>query len=80
MDFNVKKSKIVLFNSRGTTLLLLHYSLQEYELEIGEEVKYLGGHHSVRYEEVHCPESYSFIQRKLMTANQQLGMIKRALY
>ena len=51
-DFNVKKSKILLFNHEDK---LPHYSLYGHELEIVEEIKYLGegGHHSVRYE-VHC--------------------------
>ena len=69
--FNVKKSKILLFNSRDK---LPHYSLHEHELEIVGEVKYLG---------VIIQSDMKFtahIQRKLMTANQQLGIIKRALY
>ena len=37
MDFNVKKSKILLFNSK-----LPHYSLHGHELEIVDEVTYLG--------------------------------------
>ena len=39
MDFNVKKSKILLFNIRDKFPL---YSLHGHELEIVEEVKYLG--------------------------------------
>ena len=65
MDFNVKKNKILLFSS---------YLLHEHELEIVEEVKYLG---------VIIQSDMKFtahIQRKLMTANQQLSIIKRALY
>ena len=71
MDLNVKESKLLLFNSRGK---LPHYSLYVHELEIVEEVKYLG---------VIIQSDMKFtahIQRKLMTANQQLGIIKRALY
>ena len=70
IDFNVKKSKILLFNSRDK---LPHYSLHEHELEIVGEVKYLG---------VIIQSDMKFtahIQRKLMTANQQLGIIKKAL-
>ena len=37
--FKVKKSKILLFNSKGK---LPHYSLRGHELETVEEVKYLG--------------------------------------
>ena len=36
MDFNVKKSKILFFNSKGK---LPHYSLHRHELEIVKEVK-----------------------------------------
>ena len=36
-----------------TKIKFPRYSLHGDELEIVEEVKYLGGHHSVRYE-VHC--------------------------
>ena len=71
MDFNVKKSKILLFNSRGK---LPHYSLHGHKLEIVEEVKYLG---------VIILSDMKFtahIQRKLMTANQQLGIIRRAIH
>ena len=39
MDFNVKISNILLFNGEGE---LPHYSLHGHELEIVEEVKYLG--------------------------------------
>ena len=56
IDFNVKKSKILLFNSKSE---LSHYSLHGHKLEIVEDPKILyvsWGHHSVRYE-VHC--SYS---------------------
>ena len=70
MDFNGKKSKILLFNYRGK---FPHYSLHGDELEIVEEVKYLG---------IIIQSNMKFtahIQRKLMTANQQLGIIKRAL-
>ena len=66
MDFNVKKSKIFLFNSRLTPTQLT--------LEIVGEVKYLG---------VIIQSDMKFtahIHRKLMTANQQLGIIKRAVY
>ena len=72
MDFNVKKSKILLFNIRDKFPL---YSLHGHELEIVEEVKYLGI--------IIQSDNMKFtahIQRKLMTANQQLGIIKRALY
>ena len=65
MDFNVKKNKILLFSS---------YLLHEHELEIVEEVKYLG---------IIIQSDMKFtahIQRKLMTVNQQLGIIKRAWY
>ena len=65
MDFNVKKSKIFLFNSRLTPTQLT--------LEIVGEVKYLG---------VIIQSDMKFtahIHRKLMTANLQLGIIKRAL-
>ena len=71
MDFNGKKSKILLFNYRGK---FPHYSLHGDELEIVEEVKYLG---------IIIQSNMKFtahIQRKLMTANQQLDIIKRALY
>ena len=70
MDFNVKKSKILLFNNRGK---FPRYSLHGHELEIVEEVKYL---------EVIIQSDMKFthIQRKLMTANQQLGIFKTALY
>ena len=40
MDFNVKKSKILLSNNRGK---FPRYSLHGDALEIAEEVKYLGG-------------------------------------
>ena len=39
IDFNVKKSKILLFNNRGK---FPRYSLYGHKLEIVEEVKYLG--------------------------------------
>ena len=71
MDFNVKKSKILFFNSKGK---LPHYSLHGHELEIVEEVKYL---------DVIIQSDMKFtahIQRKHMTANQQLCIIKTALY
>ena len=71
MDFNVEKSKFLLFNSRGK---LPHYALHRHELDIVEELKYLG---------VIIQSDMKFtahIQRKLITANQQLGIIKRALY
>ena len=71
MDFSVKKSKILLFNSKGE---LPHYSLHDHEQEIVEEVNYLG---------VIIQSDMKFtaqIHRKLMTANQQLSIIKRALY
>ena len=72
MDFKVKKSKIILlFNSRSK---FPHYSLHGHELEILGEVKYLG---------VTIQSDMTFtayIQRKLMTANRQLGVIRRALY
>ena len=71
MDFNIKKSKILLFNSRCK---LPHYSLHGHELKIVEEVKYHG---------VIIQSDMKFtahIQRKLTTANKQLGLIKRALY
>ena len=70
--FNVQKKNkkiilLLLFNSsRGK---LPHYSLLHgHKLEIVEEVKYLGGHHSDMKFTAH-------IQRKLMTANQQLSSI-----
>ena len=71
MDVNVKKSKILLFNNRGK---FPRCSLHGHELEIVEEVKYLG---------IIIQSDMKFtahIQRKLMTANQQLGIIKRTLY
>ena len=71
MGFNVKKSKILLFKSRGE---LPHYALHEHELEIVEEAKHF---------EVIIQSDMKFtihIYRNLMTANQQLGIIKRALY
>ena len=71
MDFNAKKSKILLFSSKSK---LPHYSLLGHELKILEEVKYRG---------VVIQSDMKFtahIHRKLMTANQQLGIIKRALY
>ena len=71
MDFNVKKSKILLFNSKGK---LPHYSLRGHELETVEEVKYLG---AIIQSDM---KFTAHIHRKLMTANQQLGIIKRALY
>ena len=71
MDFNVKKSKILLFNNRGN---LPHNSLHEHELQIVEEVKYLG--FIIQSDMKFTAHS----QRKLMTANQQLGIIKRALH
>ena len=71
MDFNVKKNKILLFNNRGK---FPHYSLHRYELKIVEVVKYLG---VVIQSDMKCT---AHIQRKLMTANQKLGIIKRALY
>ena len=66
MDFDVKKSIILLFNNRGK---FPRYSLHE----IVEEVKYFGViiHSDMKFT--------AHIQRKLMTANQQLGIIKRAL-
>ena len=67
----LRKNKILLFNIRGK---FPRYSLFGDELEIVEEVKYLG---------VIIQSDMKFtahIQRKLMTANQQLGIIKRALY
>ena len=71
MDFDVKKNKILLFNNRGK---FPRYSLHGHELEILGEVKYLG---------VTIQSDMTFtayIQRKLMTANRQLGVIRRALY
>ena len=71
MDFNVKQNQILLFNNRGK---FPHYSLHGHKLEIVEEVKYLG---------VIIRSDMKFtahIQRKFVTANQQLGIIKRALY
>ena len=71
MDFNGKKSEILLFNYRGK---FPHYSLHGDELEIVEEVKYLG---------IIIQSNMKFtahIQRKLMTANQQFSIIKRALH
>ena len=59
------------FNSKGK---LPHYSLHGHELEIVEEVKYL---------EVIFQSDIKFtahIHRKFMTANQQPGIIKGALY
>ena len=71
MDFNVMKSKILLFTNKGK---LPHYSLHGHEPKIVGEVKYLGV----------ISESYmkftAHIHRKLITANQQLGVIKRAPY
>ena len=66
MDFNVKKSKILLFNCKGK---LPHYSLHRNELQIVEEVKYFG---------VMIQSDMKFtahIHRKLITVNQQLGII-----
>ena len=57
--------------NRGKLLFPL-YSLYGHELEIVEKVKYLG---------VIIQSDMKFtahIQRKLMTVNQQLGIIKRA--
>ena len=65
MDFKQN----LLFNNRGK---FPRYSLHGHELEIVEEVKYLG---------VSIQSDMKFtaqIQRKLITANQQLGIIKRA--
>ena len=62
---------MLLFNSRGK---FPRYSLHGHELEIVEEVKYLG---------VIIQSDMKFtahIQRKPRSANQQLGIIKRALY
>ena len=70
IDFNVKKSKILLFNSKSE---LSHYSLHGHKLEIVEEVKYLG---VIIQSDMKCP---AHIHRKFMTANQQLVMIKREL-
>ena len=70
MDFNVKKSKILLFNCKGK---LSHYSLHGHKLEIVEEVKYLG---AIIQSDI---KFTAHIQRKFMTANHQLGIIKRTL-
>ena len=70
MDFNAKKSKILLFSSKSK---LPHYSLLGHELKILEEVKYRG---------VVIQSDMKFtahIYRKVITANQQLGMIKSAV-
>ena len=71
MDFNVKKSKILLFNNRDK---FPRYSLYGHELEIVEEIKYLG---VIIQSDMKLT---AHIQRMLMTASQQLGIIKRALY
>ena len=70
IDFNVKKSKILLFNSKSE---LSHYSLHGHKLEIVEEVKYLGAI-------IQSDTKFTaHIHGKLMTANQQLDIIKKAL-
>ena len=61
MDFNFKKSQILLFNCKSK---LPHYLFHGHELEIVESDMKFTAH----------------IHRKLMTANQPLSMIKRALY
>ena len=66
------KSKILLFNSKSK---LSQYSLHGHELEIIEVVKYLG----VIIQSVSLKFT-AYIHRKRTTANQQLGIIKRALY
>ena len=61
----------MLFNSKGK---LLHYSLYGHELDIVEVVKYRG---------VIIQSGMKFtvhIHRKPLTVNQQLDIIKRALY
>ena len=80
MDFNVEKSKILLSSSKSK---LPHYSLHGHELEIllhGHELEIL---QEVMYLGVIIHSDMKFtahIYRKLITANQQLSMIKRALY
>ena len=71
MDSNVKKSKILLFYSKGE---LPHYSLHGHEQETVEEVKHL--------RVIIQPDKKftAHIHRKLMTANQQLIIIKRVMY
>ena len=71
MDFNVKKSKILLFNSKGK---LPHYSLHGHELEIVEELMYLG---VIIQSDM---KFTAYLQRKVLTTNQQLDIIRRALY
>ena len=66
-----KKSKILHFNSKGK---LPHYSLHRPELEIVEEVKYLG---VIIQSDM---KFTAYLRRKVLTANQQLNIIKRALY
>ena len=68
---NVMKSKILLFNSKSK---LSQYSLHGHELEIIEVVKYLG---VIIQSDM---KFTAYIPRKIMTAKQQLGIIKRALY
>ena len=61
----------MLFNNKGEPP---PYPLYEHELEIVEEIKYLG---------VITQSGMKFtvhIHRKLLTVNQQLDIIKRALY
>ena len=65
------KCKILLFNIRDK---FPRYSLHGQELEIVEEVKYLG---VIIWSDM---KFTAHIKRKLMTTNQQLGIIKRALY
>ena len=57
-----------------TKIKFPRYSLHGDELEIVEEVKYLG---VIIQSDI---KFTAYIQIKLMTANQQLGIIKKALY
>ena len=71
MCFNVKKSNIITFNDKSPPP---QYLLGGQALVSVEKAKYLGViiQSDMRFN--------THIQKKIMTAKQQLGMIKRALY